>query len=72
MRMETTEKRELLSLYPSEIEEWMIASGEAKYRAGQLFPQLHRGLCPDEMTNLGKKLQEKLLEESVWHLATVE
>lgn len=70
--METTEKRELLSLMPAELEEWMLASGEPKYRAGQLFPQLHRGLSPDEMTNLGKRLQEKLREHFTWYLPTVE
>jgi len=70
--METTEKRELLSLMPAELEEWMLASGEPKYRAGQLFPQLHRGLSPDEMTNLGKRLQEKLRAHFAWHLPTVE
>ena len=70
--MENTEKRELLSLMPEEIETWMLASGEPKYRAGQLFPQLHRGLSPDEMTNLGKKLQQKLKDAFVWHLPTVE
>ena len=70
--MENTEKRELLSLMPEEIETWMLAAGEPKYRAGQLFPQLHRGLSPDEMTNLGKKLQQKLKDAFVWHLPTVE
>ena len=54
------ETRELLSMLPEELEEWMLENGEAKYRAKQLFPQLHRGLSPDEITNLGKKLQQKL------------
>jgi 23S rRNA (adenine2503-C2)-methyltransferase len=66
------EKRELLSLMPREIEEWMLSVGEPKYRAGQIFPQLHRGLSPDEMTNLGKKLQQKLREAFTWHLPVVE
>ena len=70
--MEVNEKRELLSLSPEELEEWMLSAGEAKYRAKQIFPQLHRGLGPQEMTNLGKKLQEKLALAFTWHLPTVE
>ena len=54
-----TEKTELLSLDPNELAEWMLLAGEPKYRAKQLFPQLHRGLSPEDMTNLGKRLQEK-------------
>ncbi len=64
--------KELLSLMPAELEEWLVSVGEPKYRARQLFPQLHRGLSPDEMTNLGKKLQQKLREEFVWHLPVPE
>ena len=70
--MESAEKRELLSLTLLELEEWVIGAGEAKYRARQIFPQLHRGLSPDEMTNLGKKLQAKLHESFWWHLPEVE
>ena len=53
-------KEELLSLLPEELEAWVLSVGEPKYRAKQLFPQLHRGLSPDETTNLGKRLQEKI------------
>ncbi len=70
--MEAAEKKELLSLMPSELEEWMLGAGEAKYRAGQLFPQLHKGQAPEEMTNLGRRLQEKLRESFFWHLPQVE
>ena len=70
--MESVEKRELLSLTLAELEEWMLEAGEAKYRAKQIFPQLHRGLSPDEMTNLPKRLQEKLREAFLWHLPVVE
>ena len=65
-------KRELLSLMPNELEEWVISVGEPKYRAKQIFPQLHRGLSPDEMTNLGKKLQQKLRDAFTWHLPVAE
>ena len=70
--MESNQKRELLSLMPSELEEWVVSVGEPKFRARQLFPQLHRGLSPDEMTNLGKKIQEKLHTSFHYHLPTVQ
>lgn len=70
--METGEKRELLSLETHELEAWMREVGEPKFRVAQLFPQLHRGLAPSEMTNLGKALQAKLGEHFIWHLPVVE
>ena len=70
--METTEKKELLSQTLAELEGWTADSGDPKYRAKQIFPQLHKGLSPDEMTNLGKRLQEKLRESFTWHLPVVE
>ena len=68
----TTTKPELLSLLPEELEALMIELGEAKYRAAQIFPQLHRGLSPDDMTNLGKALRQKLSEAAHWHLPMIE
>ena len=65
-------KPPLLSLSLEELEAWMLASGEARYRAKQLFPQLHRGISPDEMTNLGKALQQKLRDSFSWHLPVIE
>ena len=65
-------KEELLSLLPEELEAWVLSVGEPKYRAKQLFPQLHRGLSPDETTNLGKRLQEKIRDHFSWHLPVVE
>ena len=67
----TNTKPELLSLLPEELEALMLQLGEAKYRAAQIFPQLHRGLSPDEMTNLGKALRQKIAEAAFWHLPTV-
>ncbi len=68
----TEQKRELLSLLPEELEAWAVSVGEPKYRAKQIFPQLHKGLSPDEMTNLGKRLQGTLREHFTWHLPVVE
>ena len=58
------QKVDLLSLFPEELEELMLSIGEPKYRAKQIFTQLHRGLLPEEMTNISKKTIEKLNEVS--------
>jgi adenine C2-methylase RlmN of 23S rRNA A2503 and tRNA A37 len=50
-----SEKKELLALTPTELEALMAELGEPRYRAEQIFVQLHRGLSPDEMTNIGAK-----------------
>ncbi|MBR2621686.1 MAG: 23S rRNA (adenine(2503)-C(2))-methyltransferase RlmN [Clostridia bacterium] len=71
--METTQtKVELLSLLPDELTELLISLGETKYRAGQIFPQLHKGLSPDDMTNIGKATRAKLTEAAEYHLPRVE
>ena len=51
---------DLLSLFPEELEAILQKAGEPKYRAGQIFPQLHRGLSPEEMTNIGKATRDVL------------
>ena len=66
------DKKELLSLLPDELVELMAEIGEPKYRAAQMFTQLHRGLSPDEMTNIGKKTREKLMEVASYHLPQIE
>ena len=65
-------KTELLSLLPEELEALMLDLGEAKYRADQIFPQLHKGTSPGGMTNLGKALRQKLSEAALWHLPQIE
>ena len=70
--MSEQQKPELLSQSIAELEAWMIENGEAKYRAKQIFEQLHRGIAPDEMTNIGKKLQEKLRASFHYHFPEVE
>ena len=61
------QKPALLSQSIVELENWMMENGEAKYRAKQIFEQLHRGISPDDMTNIGKKLQEKLRASFSYH-----
>ncbi len=65
------EKRELLSLTLPELEELLLSLGEPRYRAGQIFPQLHRGLAPEEMSNIGKVTQQKLQDATHYHLPRV-
>ena len=56
--------KDILSLLPGEIEQELEALGEPKYRAGQIFTWLHRGVRDfDEMTNLPRALREKLKSE---------
>ncbi len=69
---DTQTKVELLSLLPDELADLLISLGEPKYRAGQIFPQLHKGLSPEDMTNIGKATRQKLGEVAVYHLPRVE
>ena len=50
----------ILSYKPEELRELLISLGEPKYRAEQIFTQLHKGVYLDEMTNVGKATREKL------------
>ena len=68
--MENT-KKELLSLTREELEELLLSIGEPRYRAGQIFPQLHKGLSPEEMTNIGKVTRQKLSEVATYYLPKV-
>ncbi len=62
---------ELLSLTIEELRALMQSLGEPTYRAAQLFSQLHRGLSPEQMTNIGKATCEKLSLAATWHLPVV-
>ena len=50
----------LTDYLPSELEQLMDSLGEPKYRAGQIFSWIARGIRPDGMTNLPLNLREKL------------
>ena len=63
--------KDLLSVFPEELEELILSVGEPKYRAKQMFPQLHKGLSPEDMTNIGKKTREKLATVAEYHLPVV-
>ena len=68
--MENT-KKELLSLTREELEELLLSIGEPRYRAGQIFTGLHKGLSPEEMTNIGKVTRAKLAEVATYYLPKV-
>ena len=63
---------DLLSLDRDELKAFVSELGEPAYRAEQIFTQLHRGVSPDEMTNIPKKLKESLAQKACYPLPTVE
>ena len=65
-------KTDLLSMTPAELEDFLVSLGEPKYRAGQIFSWMHKGVGLDGMTNLSKALREKLAKVAVVNLPTVE
>ena len=48
----------------SELEEYIVSIGEAKFRAKQLYSWLVKGATLDEMTNVPKSLKEKLEKDA--------
>ncbi|MBQ2998895.1 MAG: 23S rRNA (adenine(2503)-C(2))-methyltransferase RlmN [Clostridia bacterium] len=70
-QLDQSKKSDLLSLSFEELQALVISIGEPKYRAEQIFPQIHRGISPDEMSNLGKKTKEALASVSFFYLPTV-
>ena len=69
--MNENEKKDLLSLLPEELEELILSIGEPRYRASQIFPAMHKGISPENMTNVGKVTRQKLREVSFYYLPTV-
>ena len=64
-------KIDLLSLYPAELEEYILSLGEPKYRAKQIFTQIHKGIDPNDITNIGKETKRKLAETSFFYLPKI-
>ena len=56
------EKADILSLSKEELEEKILAMGEKKFRAGQIYDWLHINKVEEfsKMTNLSAQLREKL------------
>lgn len=55
------EKTDILSLSKEELEEKILAMGEKKFRAGQIYDWLHINKVEEfsKMTNLSAQLREK-------------
>lgn len=51
---------DILSMYENELTDFVVSIGEEKYRAKQLFKWLHSGTALDGMSNIPKKMKEKL------------
>ncbi len=58
--MELSVKKDLLGMSFDELTEFMLSLNEPKFRAKQLFEQMHKGLSPDDMTNISKATCKKL------------
>lgn len=63
---------DILSLTFDELTDLLVSLGEPKYRAGQIFPQLHRGIMPDKMTNISGSTAEKLKSAVLCYFPSVE
>lgn len=64
-------KVDLLSLYPNELTELILSLGEPKYRANQIFTQIHKGISPNDITNISKETKRKLNEVSYFFLPKI-
>ena len=65
-------KADLLSMDIAELEAFLSSLGEPKYRAKQIFTELHRGVPLSEITTLSKDLRKKLADMTVDRLPKVE
>ena len=59
-------------MYEDELLQFVLDIGEEKYRAKQLFKWLHKGASLDEMTDIPKKMKEKLAEKAVIPSVSIE
>ena len=61
-------KKDILSMLPEELEAELLSLGEPKYRAGQVFTWLNRGVRSfEDMSDLPKVLRNKLTESFYLH-----
>ena len=71
--MENRIKTDILSLSLPELETFVTEElGEAKYRAKQIFTNIHKGTHPRDITNLSKALRERLDERCEYRLPHIE
>ena len=62
---------DLLNLSPEELEAFVLSVGEPKYRASQLFSPMHKGISPQELTNISKKTKENIFSVACYHLPKI-
>jgi len=67
----TTPKADLLSMDMAELEAFVKALGEPRFRAQQIFEWMHRGASFSEMTNLSGGLREKLAANAVLYVPRI-
>lgn len=67
-----TEKIDFYSMSQPELAEWFSSVGEPRFRAKQFFTWLHTGTPVAEMSNLSKKLRERIEETMLDTLPKVE
>ncbi len=71
--MENRIKTDILSLSLAELEVFVTEElGEAKYRAKQIFTNIHKGTHLGDITNLSKALREKIDERCEYRLPYIE
>ena len=66
-----TDKTDLLSLDKSELIAFFEQIGEPKYRASQLFTQMHKGILLDEITNISKATKAKISASAYYSLPKI-
>ncbi len=67
-----SERVDLYSMTDTELADFFLSLGEAKFRAKQVFPRLQAGDSVDEITTLSKPLRERLREITLDTLPRVE
>ncbi len=67
-----SEKIDLYSMTDTELADFFVSIGEPKFRAKQLFSELHRGKSLEDITTLSKPLRARLREMSIDTLPKVE
>ena len=72
MMEENTQKIDLLSLDKDELVGFFNEIGEPKYRASQLFTQMHKGLLLDEITNISKATKAKISSLACYFFPNIE
>lgn len=62
--MNDTQKEDLLSKSPTELEEYTLSLGYPKFRAKQIFSWLYKGCSFDEMSNIPLEMRRMLSQSS--------